>query len=148
MRQFTPWAEALGGFLAHHGVGGFLGNIQTVRDIDEENATWTAFLARWRKIHDDNWRTSREIRRSADVPEFEWAEDQWDGLFLTDGRGKPLNEVALGKRLKGQINRYHGSFVLRSNEDKHNHIRTWRVEEPDLTSFNPSQPSQPSQAEL
>jgi hypothetical protein len=50
MRQFTPWAEAIGGFLAHHGIGGFLADIETVRDIDDEDATWTAFLARWRKV--------------------------------------------------------------------------------------------------
>jgi hypothetical protein len=150
MRQFTPWAEAVGGFLAHHDVAGFLANIQTVRDIDEDNATWTAFLARWRKIHGDNWRTSRELRRSADVPEF--ADDPWDGLYLTDGRGKLLNEVALGKRLKGQIGRYHGSYVLRSDEDKHNNVRTWRVEEfsanPGPPPGNPSHRSHPSQQEL
>jgi hypothetical protein len=150
MRQFTPWAEAIGGFLAHHDVGGFLANIQTVRDIDEDNATWTAFLGRWRKLCGDNWRTSKEIRRSADVPEF--GEDLWDGLYLTDGRGKPLNEVALGKRLKSQVGRYHGPYVLRSNEDRHNHVRTWRVEEfagnPAVPPENPSQPSQPSQQEF
>lgn len=150
MRQFTPWAEAVGGFLAHHDVAGFLANIRTVRDIDEDNATWTAFLARCRKIHGDNWRTSRELRRSADVPEF--TDDPWDGLYLTDCRGRLLNEVALGKRLKGQIGRYHGSYVLRSDEDRHNNVRTWRVEEfagnSGLPPGNPSQPSHPSQPEL
>jgi hypothetical protein len=150
MRQFSPWAEAIGGFLAHHGVGGFLANVQTVRDIDDDNATWTAFLGRWRKLHGDEWRTSREVRRSADVPEY--GADEWDGLYLTDGRGKPLNEVALGKRLKGQLGRYHGPFVLRSDEDKHNNVRTWRVEEyggnSGLPPVNPSQPSHPSQPEL
>jgi hypothetical protein len=39
MRLFTPWAEAAAGFLAHHDVSGFLANIQTVRDIDDDNAT-------------------------------------------------------------------------------------------------------------
>lgn len=150
MRQFTPWAEAIGGFLTHHAVDGFLANIQTVRDIDDDNATWTAFLARWRKLHGDQWRTSREVRRSADVPEY--GDDEWDGLYLVDARGKPLNEVALGKRLKGQIGRYHGAYVLRSAEDRHNNVRTWRVEEfagnSGLTSADPSQPSQPSQPEL
>ena len=37
MRQFTPWAEAVGGFLAHHGIERFLGNVETVRDIDDED---------------------------------------------------------------------------------------------------------------
>ena len=68
MRQFTPWAEAVGGFLAHHGIAGFLANVETVRDIDEEESTWTAFFAQWRKIHGDKWLTSNELRLSADIP--------------------------------------------------------------------------------
>ena len=67
MRQFTPWAEAVGGFLAHHGVAGFLGNVETVRDIDEEESAWTAFFAQWRKIHGDNWLTSNQLRLSANI---------------------------------------------------------------------------------
>ena len=67
MRQFTPWAEAVGGFLAHHGVAGFLGNVETVRDIDEEESAWTAFFAQWRKIHGDKWLTSNDLRLSANI---------------------------------------------------------------------------------
>ena len=135
MRQFTPWAEGVGGFLEHHGVAGFLGNIETVRDIDEQDAMWTAFLARWHKVFVTEPQTSRQVRKSAEVAE--WGHDQWDGLFLADGRGKPVNEVSLGRRLKGQIGRYHGSFVLRSDQDRHNKIRTWWVEE---YSGSPAQP--------
>jgi hypothetical protein len=147
MRQFTPWAEAVGGFLAHHQVGGFLANVQTVRDLDDENATWTAFLARWRKIHGDTWLTSREVRRSADY-EPEYQGDPWDGLYLADSRGKALNETSLGRLLKGQVGRYHGSYVLRGDQDRHNNVRTWRVEEFSGNSadilHDSSQPSQPS----
>ncbi|HVB46245.1 MAG TPA: hypothetical protein VNF47_26535 [Streptosporangiaceae bacterium] len=141
MRQFTPWTEAIGGFLTHHRICGFLGNVDTVRDIDDENATWTAFLARWRKINGDRWLTSYQVRQTADVPQF--GEGPWDGLFLTDWRGKLLSEVALGKRLKGQIGRYHGSFVIRSDRDRHNNVRTWRVEEFSGPANDPSHPSQP-----
>ena len=31
--------------------------------------------------------------------------------------------------LTGQLDRYRGSYVLRSEQDKHSKIRTWRVEE-------------------
>ena len=75
MRQFTPWAEAVGGFLAHHGIPGFLANVETVRDIDEEESTWTAFFAQWRKVHGDQWLTSNQLRLSADV--------------VTDAAGRP-----------------------------------------------------------
>ena len=127
MRQFTPWAEAVGGFLAHHGVGGFLANAETVRDIDEEEAMWTAFLAQWRKLHGDKWLTSTELRLTADVPLS--AHDPWDGWFITDGRGRYPTSKSLGRLLTGQIGRYRGSYVLRSEQDKHTKVRTWRVEE-------------------
>jgi hypothetical protein len=127
MRQFTPWAEAIGGFLAHHGIIGFLDNIETVRDIDDENATWTAFLARWHQVHGGKWLTTRDLRLSADTPMM--GNDPWDGLFLTDGRGRVPSEISLGKRLTGHIDRYHGAYVLRSAQDRHSKVRTWRVEE-------------------
>jgi hypothetical protein len=127
MRQFTPWAEAVGGFLAHHGIGGFLANVETVRDIDEEEATWTAFFAQWRKIHGDRWLTSNELRLSADIPPGET--DTWDGSFVTDARGKFPAPKSLGKLLTGQINRYRGPYVQRSDQDRHSKVRTWRVEE-------------------
>ena len=127
MRQFTPWAEAVGGFLAHHGIGGFLANVETVRDIDEEEASWAAFFAQWRKLHGERWLTSNELRLSADVPLNE--HDPWDGCFVADGRGRPPTSKSLGKLLTGQIDRYRASYVLRSEQDKHSKIRTWRVEE-------------------
>ena len=127
MRQFTSWAEAVGGFLAHHGVPGFLANVETVRDIDDEESAWTAFFAQWRKIHGDKWLTSNELRLSADVPPGQ--PDPWDGCFITDGRGRFPATKSLGKQLTGQANRYRGPFVLRNDQDKHSKINFWRVEE-------------------
>jgi hypothetical protein len=127
MRQFTPWAEAVGGFLAHHGIEGFLGNVEEARDSDEEDATWTAFLAKWHERHPGKWKTTHEIRLDADVPSF--GPDPWNGLFPTDDRGRFPSEISLGMLLTGQIGRFHGSFVLRSDKDKHTKIRSWCVEE-------------------
>jgi hypothetical protein len=131
MRQFTPWAEAVGGFLAHHGVCGFLGNVETVRDIDEEEAAWTVFFAQWRKVHGDQWLTSNQLRLSANIGTDAVGRpyDRWDGLFRTDGRGQPVSVKSLGRLLTGQIDRYRGAYVLRSELDKHTKVRTWRVEE-------------------
>jgi hypothetical protein len=131
MRQFTPWAEAVGGFLTHHGIPGFLANVETVRDIDEEESTWTTFFAQWRKVHGDQWLTSNQLRLSADIVSDGAGRpyDRWDGLFRTDGRGYPVSVKSLGRLLTGQIDRYRGSYVLRSEQDKHSKIRTWRVEE-------------------
>jgi hypothetical protein len=127
MRQFTPWAEAVGGFLAHHGIEGFLGNVETVRDIDEGEAMWAAFLAQWRKIHGDARLSSTGLRKSADISNDGY--DRWDGLFLTDNRGHPVSVKSLGKLLSGQNGRHRGAYVLRGELDRHSKVWTWHVEE-------------------
>jgi hypothetical protein len=131
MRQFTQWAESVGGFLAHHQVDGFLANVETVRDIDEDEASWVAFFACWRKKFGDDWITSNRLRESANVT---WdpggtKDDPWDGLFLTDERGRLLSPKSLGRILTGQINRYRGPYRLCSRMDPHDKVRQWRVEE-------------------
>ena len=54
---------------------------------------------------------------------------RWDGGFLTDARGRLLAPKSLGRLLTGQMNRYRGPYVLRSEQDRHTKVRTWRVEE-------------------
>jgi hypothetical protein len=127
MRQFTPWAEALGGFLEHHGITGFLGNVETVKDIDEEESAWTAFFAQWRSIFGEKWCPTNEVRLSADFQPD--GTDRWNGLFLADPRGRVPNSIALGKILNGQIGRWRGAYVLRTERDRHTKNRLWRVEE-------------------
>ena len=48
---------------------------------------------------------------------------------VTDARGRFPTPKSLGRLLTGQINRYRGPYVLRSEQDKHSKVRTWRVEE-------------------
>jgi hypothetical protein len=127
MRQFTPWAEALGGFLEYHGITGFLSNTDTVRDIDEDEATWAAFLAQWRTLFGNEWRTSNQVRLSADISPG--GTDRWEGLYPTNQRGYPLGHIALGKRLIGQIGHHRGAYALRSDRDTHTKNHLWRVEE-------------------
>lgn len=131
MRQFTPWAEAVGGLLDHHGIVGFLTNVDTVRDIDDEEADYHAFFARWRELHGDKWMTSNELRQSADISgdNFGHAVDRWDGLFPADNRGNLVSAKSLGKTLTGQIGRYRGPYVLRSRLDPHTKVKQWRVDE-------------------
>lgn len=127
MRQFTGWAQAVGGFLAHHGIERFLANVETVRDIDDEEADWTAFFARWRKVFGDDWVSSNDLRLSANHASD--GTDRWDGLFRVDGRGNPVSVKSLGRMLTGQIGRYRGCYVLRSQIDPHRKVKLWRVEE-------------------
>lgn len=132
MRQFTPWAAAVGGFLAHHGIEGFLANAEAVHALDDEDAEWTAFLTRWHDLYGSDWRTAKVIRASADV-EFSSAGggaiDRWEGDFLTDSKGGLPTAKSLGRYLAGQVGRFHGGYVLRSRQDPHRKVRQYQVEE-------------------
>ena len=127
MRQFTPWAEAVGGLLAHHEIKDFLGNIDSAVGIDDEEAQWTSFLAKWSDLFGGRWVTTNEVWLSADNPQH--GADQWDGLFISGDQGRRLtNPIVLGKRLTGQQGRHRGPYVLRGQFDRHDKIRLWQVE--------------------
>ncbi|GAA1033389.1 hypothetical protein GCM10009565_83230 [Amycolatopsis albidoflavus] len=126
MRQFTRWAQYLGGFLAHHGIDGFLGNADAGRDLDEDASEWYGFLSTWHHLYGEEPQTAQQLRAGAE-PEF-GAPDQWKGTFPTTITGKPLSAKALGKRLAGQVDRWRGDKVLRSAMDNHSKIKLYRVE--------------------
>ena len=54
--------------------------------------------------------------------------DPWDGTFPTTTSGRPLTVKALGKRLSGQIGRWRGDIVLRSEIDPATNTRTYWIE--------------------
>lgn len=126
MRQFTRWAQYLGGFLAHHGVTGFLGNADAGRGLDDDHADWYAFLSTWHHLHAGEPLTAQQLRADAE-PEY-GAPDQWKGTFPTTAAGKPLTPKSLGKRLAGQVDRWRGDLVLRSEVDTHTKIKLYTVE--------------------
>ncbi|WP_214110686.1 hypothetical protein [Acrocarpospora catenulata] len=118
MRQFTPWAHHLGGFLAHHGIDGFLANAADVRDIDEDETRWRGFLACWHTLHGTQPRTAAELRRSAEPTSSGSDEhDPWDGQFITTHTGRLPNPISLGRLLTGQTGRWRGDYVIRSAKD-------------------------------
>jgi len=132
MRQFTPWAQALGGFLAHHSVDGFLANAADVRDIDEDETRWHAFLSCWHTLHGQEPMTAAELRRSA---EPDWVGDtennKWDGQFITTHTGRLPNALALGRLLTGQIGRWRGNYVIRSAKNDRGDRNVFWVEHHD-----------------
>lgn len=131
MRQFSTWAAATGGFLAHHGIEGFLANADAVHELDEQKSEWIAFLARWHSIYGDKRVQGREVRKSADI-DFNAGGapyDKWQGDFITDAEGNiPRDAKALGARLRGHIGRFYGDFVLRSVRDAAKNVTVWWVE--------------------
>jgi hypothetical protein len=135
MRQFTAWAQGAGGFLAHHGIGGFLTNLRALRGMDEDDQRWAVFLAGWRD------RLGAEPLRPVDVMANAAISrdvltgrtiDPWDGEFITDTDGiRPRSPHKLAKILGGQVDRWHGDppIRLRAVADTHNHTTRYWVEE-------------------
>ncbi|MEU5946287.1 hypothetical protein ABZ793_12085 [Micromonospora sp. NPDC047465] len=131
MRQFSTWAAATGGFLAHHGIDGFLTNADAVHELDEQKSEWIGFLARWHNLYGSTPKLARDIRQSADV-EFNngTTYDRWQGDFITDGESNlPKNAVALSARLRGHVDRFYGDFVLRAKRDTDKNVTWWWVEQ-------------------
>lgn len=133
MRQFTSWAGAAGGFLAHHGIDGFLDNLEEMREADDENTEWTAFLAQWHELHGDQPLKAKVLCHSAEPTiNGDKLTDRWEGTFLTDERDRILSPKSIGKLLTGHVGRWHGRHVLRSAHDKHaNSLVFWVETSPD-----------------
>jgi hypothetical protein len=142
MRQFTKWAQHLGGFLTHIGVPGFLANHDENRQLDDEAAEWAQFLHTWHHIHADRALTAEQLRRSAE-PDF--GPDPWAGTFPTTAAGRPLTVKSLGRRLAGQTDRWRGDIVLRSATDSHRNARVYWVQlgEPANQTRKPANPQNP-----
>ncbi|WP_433388419.1 hypothetical protein [Micromonospora sp. KLBMP9576] len=118
MRQFTPWAQALGGFLAHHGIDGFLTNAADIREIDEDETRWRAFLTCWHDRHGGRAMTAAELRQDAEPMHLgSDVNDPWDGQFITTHNGRLPNPLQLGRLLTGQAGRWRGDHVIRAGKN-------------------------------
>ena len=112
MRQFTPWAHGAGGFLAHHGITGFLTNLNALRRMDEEDHKWAVFLAAWLDRLGPGLVKVADVLASGD-PGRDHPAGPWDGDFITDDKGRyPRTPQKLGQLLAGQADRFHGEPPL------------------------------------
>ena len=71
--------------------------------------------------------TARDLRASAE-PTTRLAPDPWPGTFPTTPAGQLPHRQSLGRLLTGQIGRWRGDIVLRSEVDKHRNCNTYWVE--------------------
>jgi hypothetical protein len=140
MRQFTRWAQHLGGFLDHHGIPAFLGN-HSENAAQDDDAEWRAFLWAWHNIFHTRQVTAADVRAHAD-PE-PGRPDPWHGTFLTDRAGRPLTVKSLGRRLTGQIGRWRTDIVLRSVVADHARTRAYWVEPRTPETTPPNHPHSP-----
>ncbi|MBM7079115.1 hypothetical protein [Micromonospora humida] len=132
MRQFTPWAQHLGGFLAHHDIDGFLTNAADVRGIDEDEQRWGTFLACWHDRHHDKPFTAADLRRDAEPMHLGSDEhDPWDGQFITTPTGRLPNPLQLGRMLTGQAGRWRGNHVIRTGTHERGNRGVYWVERRD-----------------
>lgn len=130
MRQFTPWAQGTGGFLAHHGIAGFLANAEEARADDADDAEWRAFFSTWHREFGTDRVTSAALRKSAEIDHSFNSDghDRWNGTFVTNEQGRKPGAKQLGAILRGQVGRFHGTYVLRKEIRKHDDIALWWVE--------------------
>lgn len=126
MRQFTRWAQHLGGFLLHHGVSDFLANHSDSAALDDDANEWALFLHTWHHIFNTRPVTAAHLRAHAE-PE-PGRPDPWAGTFPARPSGQPLTVKSLGRLLTGQVGRWRGDIVLRSATDARSNARTYWVE--------------------
>lgn len=135
MRSFTPWAQAIGGFLEHHGITDFLGNTDSVADADEDKQQDALFLQKWTELIGDEWHTASDlITRYQTMEQQRYASyhgisvDQWQGSFPVRQNGKPYSAVGFGKWLGARKDTPRHGFVLRWRKNPTTNSSEWRAE--------------------
>jgi hypothetical protein len=141
MRQFTRWAQHLGGFLEHHGIPGFLTNHTTNASQDADDNEWAQFFHAWHNIFNTRPVRARDLRASADPEPGQ--PDPWQGTFPTTPAGRPLTVKSLGRLLTGQVGRWRGNIVLRNATDAHTKTQTYWVQPAPTDNPNPQPPPDP-----
>jgi hypothetical protein len=142
---YAPWTHGIAGFLAHHRIEGFLGNLAATRAEDTDDERWAAFLATWYRKYATTPIKAVDLFRDAQPSDLGYGQpvDPWDGTFITVRDRPPRSSDQLGVWLRGHIGRFHGDYVLRRDRDPHTKASYWRVElaqntsEPSATLRNP-----------
>lgn len=132
MRGFTRWAQVMGGFLAFHGLPGFLGNAGALAELDTDAEEWNAFLAKWHEVFGPVAKTAKELHVSSQVNfVMGTMEDKWSRCFITDEEGHVPNPRSLGRMLSGQEGRIRNGYVLRRRTGREKSALWWveKVEE-------------------
>lgn len=123
MRGFTQWASALGGFLKHHSVPGFLANTSALEEADSEDEEWSAFLADLRERLRGKSATAAEIH--AMYVRMFGLDSDVDVPLPARGDGSVPNVRGLGVMLQKRIDRFFGGLTIYG--EKVNNTRHWTV---------------------
>ena len=132
MRNFSAWAQAMGGLLAYHGIPEFLANRDELASgADDEETSTAAFLLKWFEKYGSAPQRATQLVDSARGDHFggHWV-DPWDGTFPStykDGRSIPFSAKGLGKFLAARRDRIFAGLVLRGDLDKKTKVWSYRV---------------------
>ncbi|WP_326564533.1 hypothetical protein [Micromonospora peucetia] len=129
MRSFTPWASATAGFLDWLNEPGFMTNRDSLHEVDEEEAQYGAFYARWHELFGDKRLTAKVLHESV-LPKAEWSAggEDWRGTFLVRRKdGQPPSAVGLGKMLGSERGRYRGGYRLNGFYDSDTKVWSYSV---------------------
>ncbi len=139
-RNFTEWAQNVGGLLDFHGITGFLSNTEEAEDADEEAYEWSQFLQTWQGRHGDTWMTTAQLIASHKSTQYEvmgGAVDPWQGTFPTKDNGQSFTPHGLGAKLKHIEDRPFQGWVVRRTVNKSTNQRLWRAEPYDAKEPEP-----------
>lgn len=129
MRSFRRWASAVGGFLAFHGLEGFLSNRDEIESQDDEASMWAAFLTTWHSKFGSTPQVASDVLASAQtVPGFGFGDDPWRGTFITRANGTLPSPRGLAMMLGSRRGRFFGDLVLHGDFDSHRKIWHYRVD--------------------
>jgi hypothetical protein len=128
MRTYTPWASATAGFLDWLNEPGFMTNRSSLMEVDDEEATYGAFYARWYYLLSDKQVSTAELRDSAVPDQFGETPYDWRGTFLVRKRdGQVPSASGLGKMLTTERGRFRGGYRLNGHYDSHSKMWTYSV---------------------
>ena len=142
---FSGWAKLIGSILAHAGVEGFLGNLDTLyANVDEEATQWESFLQTWHATFGSEWVPVVQVTERIQSLEpiaggVNMAAGGSPGQHLAETlpeflqialKDRPNSfKVRLAKALERRVDTCFGpdNLHLEHMLDKHSKIGLWRV---------------------
>lgn len=132
MRNFTTWAQIIGGLVAWLELPDFLANAAELKAGNDEKSMVIRFLAAWHDKYGDTWKSAQQLVDSARIDYAgDQSHDPWGGNFPTkevSGKNVAYNSVGLGRWLNARRDRIWGGYRLVKSESAVNGTFQWRSE--------------------
>jgi hypothetical protein len=130
--SFERWCETIGGILRVAGMPKFLGNVEQLYDMaDDDTPAWAGFLAAWHRIYGEEAITVSQLVANASKPEL--ADGFPAEIAAALDKGPPASAAKrIGKALSRKLEtRYEDeagvTLRLVREEDTHAKVARWAV---------------------